>query len=231
MRGLGGGRVRVIRLDAFIPWIRWVDQDSGLLIRVGQSLWMGLPLILTGNLHMFVVKHDWFSGLRRPLDGGRSLRGRRLIGDHKTWRGVFVMTVFAGLFGALAGFAGGAWAAREGVAPIRYEQVLGGSTPLWWAANYAVVNGVLGLAYVLGELPNSIVKRRVGVPPGIKVSGVRGGFFAVVDHADSVLAVLLVAVWLFGLPWRTFAVALPLLVLVHFAFNAGLYAARVKRNL
>jgi len=208
-----------------------VNQDPGILFSVGQSYWLGLPLILTGNLHMVMVKHDWFSGLKIPLDGGRVFRGRRLIGDHKTWRGVFVMTVFTGLFGTLVGLVGGAWAQRTNVAPLRYDQIIGGSTALSLALGYAIVNVVLGMAYALGELPNSMIKRRFNVEPGKTATGVKGALFLLMDQADSALAVLLAAVLVFGLSWQTFAVGLASLTLLHFAFNAGLYTARIRRNL
>ena len=188
-------------------------------------------MILTGTLHMVMVKHNWFSGLKVPIDGGRLFRGRRLIGDHKTWRGVFVMTVFTGLFGALLGLVGGVWAQRTNVAPFRYDQVVGSSTALSFALAYAIVNVVLGMAYALGELPNSMIKRRLNVEPGKTPRGVKGALFLLMDQADSALAVLLAAVLVFGLSWQLFAVGLASLTLLHLAFNAGLYAARIRSNL
>lgn len=208
-----------------------VDQESGLLFRVGQSFWLALPLILTGNLHMFAVKHNWFARLNIPIDRGRMLSGRRILGDHKTWRGVIVMTLFGGLFGALVGCTGGPWAQSSGVAPLAYDVVGGGHTAPSLALGYAIINAVLGLAYVIGELPNSIIKRRLDVPSGKTPRGMRGLFFLLVDQADSALAVLLTAVLLFGLSWHTFAVGMVSLPLLHFVFNVLLYAFRIRRNL
>ena len=141
------------------------------------------------------------------------------------------MTVVTGLCGALLGLVGGAWAQRANVAALRYDQVAGGSTALSYALGYAIVNIVLGVAYALGELPNSIIKRRLNVAPGKTTRGVKGALFLLVDQADSALAVLLAAVLVFGLSWQTFTVGLASLTLLHLAFNAGLYAARVRRDL
>jgi len=208
-----------------------VDQEIGLLFRVGQSFWLALPLILTGNLHMFVVKHNWFAPFNIPIDRGRMLSGRRILGDHKTWRGVIVMALFGGVFGALVGWAGGPLAQSSGVAPLAYDLVGGGNTATSLALGYAIINGVLGLAYVVGELPNSIIKRRLNVPSGKTPRGMRGLFFLLLDQTDSALAVLLTAVLLFGLSWRTFAVGMVSLPLLHFVFNVLLYAFRIRRNL
>ena len=58
------------------------------------------------------------------------------------------------------------------------------------ATGYAVVNAVLGLGYVLGELPNSFAKRRVKIQPGKTIGGVLGALFFVLDQADSVIAAI-----------------------------------------
>ena len=52
-----------------------------------QLLWLALPIIAAGLVHLAVMKLDLLPGLRRlPLDGGRSFRGKRLFGDTGTKR-------------------------------------------------------------------------------------------------------------------------------------------------
>src|SRR3989442_15426271 len=70
------------------------------MARVGQVLWLALPVILGGAVHVAVIKLDWLGALARlPLDGGATFRGRRLLGAHKTVRGAVPMvgatTMFA----------------------------------------------------------------------------------------------------------------------------------------
>ena len=56
-----------------------------------QLLWLALPIIAAGLVHLAVMKLDLLPGLRRlPIDGGLTFRGRRLFGDNKTWRGAVV---------------------------------------------------------------------------------------------------------------------------------------------
>ncbi len=54
-------------------------------------------------------------------------------------------------------------------------------------ANPAVVGILLGAACWLGELPNSFLKRRLGIPPGKQRSSPAGLAISIVDQADWVL--------------------------------------------
>jgi hypothetical protein len=44
-----------------------------------------------------VLVRPWLCALAVPIDGGRSFRGKRILGDHKTWRGLLA-GIFAGIF-------------------------------------------------------------------------------------------------------------------------------------
>src|ERR1700737_548254 len=82
-----------------------------------------------------------------PLDGGRTVRGRRVFGDNKTWRG-FVMMVPA--TGASFAFP----------APLLAASPLG-RAGLWPLSpgRYALLGLWAGLGFMAGELPNSFLKR------------------------------------------------------------------------
>src|SRR5262249_57034162 len=95
-----------------------------------------------------------------------------------------------------------------GVALFAYGRVPGGLT-----------GALLGLGFVLGELANSFIKRRCGVPPGGRAEGVCGYVFALVDQVDSVLGGLLALALVWVPPWHVVAAALVLCTLVHLAFN------------
>ena len=56
-----------------------------------QLLWLALPIIAAGLVHLAVMKLDLWPALRRmPIDGGLTFRGKRLFGDNQTWRGALV---------------------------------------------------------------------------------------------------------------------------------------------
>ncbi|MHC4392581.1 MAG: CDP-archaeol synthase [Planctomycetota bacterium] len=202
-----------------------------ILTWLGQSLWLALPITVAGVLHMIVVKKDLFTALKLPLDGGRTLGGARLFGDNKTWRGVVFMVLAAAVLGAAQGLLLGGWAARANAGIMAFSDWGAGQGALAFASGYALVNAVLGLGYVLGELPNSFIKRRAGITPGKTEGGAFGLLFLVIDQADSVIAALLLGWLIFPWPLGFVLVGIVALTLLHLLFNAGLFATKVRKNL
>lgn len=199
---------------------------------VAQAFWLAAPVALTGILHMVVVKKDLFRALKVPIDGGATLGGERIFGDNKTWRGLVFMIAGSAALGALQGVLGGPWAERTGAAPLDFSApARAGRDALGLAAGYALVNAVLGLGYALGELPNSFVKRRIGIDPGKTSRGALGGAFLVVDQADSVVAALGIAALAFSIAWQVFVAGVIALTLLHLVINAALYFGGLRKNL
>ena len=198
------------------------------------SVWLTLPVILTAILHMVVVSAGWLPRLSVPLDGGRRLGGKPIFGPNKTWRGVLVMSVGSGLLGFLQGALLGDWAAGRGLECVdlaAFGRTLLPAGELARALGTAAAAFVLGTGYVLGELPNSFLKRRLDVAPGQTRRGLAGAIFFVVDQADSVIAGVGLAALVLGLGWRLFLVGTAFLTLVHLFFNALLWAVKLRRNL
>jgi hypothetical protein len=145
------------------------------------------PIALAGLTQVAVIKLGGLKSLAaRPLDFGATWRGRRLLGDNKTWRGVVVMVV------ATAGWA----ALLEWLASLGHWSV-GGAVP--FEAMHPLGWGALaGAGYVAGELPNSFIKRRLEIAPGAPApAGLARAAFWTVDQVDSLAGVLvfLWAVW------------------------------------
>jgi len=147
-----------------------------------QSVWLCLPLILGGITHVVVIKRNVLPSLARlRLDGGMKLRGRDLFGANKTVRGAVVM-ICATMF--WTSILDGIQAALNLDANLRYipiDQL--GSLSLGF---------LLGSAYIVGELPNSLVKRQLNIHPGSAASGPLQKLFWLVDQVDSTVAVLAV---------------------------------------
>ena len=51
--------------------------------------------------------------------------------------------------------------------------------------------GLLGTAYILGELPNSFIKRQLDIAPGAAAKGILNKLFWCADQIDSSLAILM----------------------------------------
>jgi CDP-archaeol synthase len=145
-----------------------------------QTLWLALPVMLAGTVHITVIHRNWLAPLARlPLDGGMTLRGRRLLGDNKTVRGAVTMlgATIAGVGVQAVLFHHGAWARRLSLVDL--DRV----SPLVWGA-------ILGGGYVAGELPNSFVKRQLAIAPGAAASGKLRTLFWILDQIDSLVGVL-----------------------------------------
>ena len=202
------------------------------LVLIASIFWIGAPVIVAGVLHMLVVRWNLFRRLARPIDGGRCWRGRRLLGDNKTWRGLLVMPAAAAILGGTQGLLGGTWSFEAGLSPLSGTELMQRfGIPSQTAALgllFAACGGAFGFAYVAGELPNSWLKRRLGIGPGETRRDALGSVFLWIDQADSVVAVLLVALFAFTLEWSTCVLAAVLLTLVHLAVNASLRFMRVK---
>jgi hypothetical protein len=83
---------------------------------------------------------------------------------------------------------------------------------------------------VLGELPNSFAKRRVGIAPGETRSSVLGGVIAIYDQADFVLVSALTLRPLWRMRVREVAEAFAVVAAVHAAVNVAGYALGARTS-
>jgi hypothetical protein len=174
---------------------------SGLLVFVAV---LGAPI-----LHAPVLALDLFKPLKRPLDGGATIGGRRVLGDNKTWRGAIFMICGP----ALAALALTRWGAYRDALP----DAVADAAPLLWGA-------LVGLGVVVGELPNSFLKRRLDIAPGTQRRGAGGLALIVLDQADLVPGVWLCLAPVYVLPVLTALVAFAAVTAVHLLINVIGYA-------
>lgn len=172
-----------------------------------------LAFIPAGLAHALWLRSAWARRWRVPLDGGRTWRGRRLLGDNKTWAGFVVLPPATALTFALLHRAA---ADVPGLWPLS-------------SVGYSLLGGWAALGFMLGELPNSFVKRQLDVAPGAAASGraARVLGFAI-DRIDS-LAGALLAVALVVPVSVEFVICLLLIVpALHWLFSALLWQLGVK---
>jgi hypothetical protein len=150
------------------------------LMLFGQVLWLIAPVVIGGLIHVWAIKMNVWPGLaKKPLDGGRCFRGRRWLGDNKTVRGALVMVLATVGCAALQSELVRRVETLRELSLIDIESV----PPLLWGT-------VLGIGYILGELPNSFLKRQLDIPPGGSATGIKGAVFWLADQLDSLLGVL-----------------------------------------
>jgi CDP-2,3-bis-(O-geranylgeranyl)-sn-glycerol synthase len=167
-----------------------------------------------------VAQTAWFSSPRSrafalPLDRGRTFRGRRLLGDHKTTRGlVAIVPAAACAFAALSVLAGDA----------RGRALWALSPP-----QYAALGAWAALGFMAGELPNSFIKRQLGIAPGEGARSPAGAVVQfIIDRVDSgigMLAAMSVAV---PTPPLTWAVVLLGGGPLHWGFSVVMHQLGLK---
>jgi CDP-2,3-bis-(O-geranylgeranyl)-sn-glycerol synthase len=173
---------------------------------VAVAVWTMLPAYVPNNAAVLV-------GGGRPIDGGQSYGGKRLLGDGKTWRGT------AG--GTLAGVA--LAVLLNAVHPV-VETATGLALPTF------PLHAALALAAgaMLGDILASFLKRRTGRR--------RGASFPLLDQLDFVVVALALAA-LVAPAWFAATFTLPVVVAVlvvtpvlHLTTNAGAYLLGLKEE-
>jgi hypothetical protein len=165
--------------------------------------------------HAPVLRFDLLASLKRPLDGGATVAGRRLFGDNKTVRGALVMAGGTTTAAMLL--------ARQPWFRDQLPEELRDAPP----AAYGLL---LGSAVVLGELPNSLVKRRLDIAPGARRSSPLGAAIAVFDQADFVPMAALTLRPLWRMTPLQAAEAFAVVAGVHAAINVVGYAVGARTS-
>lgn len=181
---------------------------------VAEVLYLFAPLLLSAACSAVVMRFDWIAHWRRPIDAGCTWRGKRVFGDSKTWRGVLVAVL-----GCIAGVA-----AQKYLVGVR---ALGIARVDYASTDVVVFGAVMGASAMAGELPNSFVKRRLGIAPGGTACGWLSFVFYAWDQIDLLtLCWPAIASWVridAGIIVASFAVTLllhPLTSLLGYAFGA-----------
>lgn len=179
------------------------------------------PVILAGVLNMLFVKTKFCKKHSLPIDGGKNfIDGKRIFGDNKTWIGFFGMIaagaasqalcgIFCKLFNGINYF----YDFHENTLPFN---ILAGAA--------------IGFTYVLFELPNSFVKRRIDIPAGKTARGLKGAVFYIMDQIDSLIGVGLVFAVIYPMPvWQYFLYIL-FGAVIHSIVNMILWKIRIRKN-
>ena len=173
-----------------------------------------VPFFVGGLFQTWFLKHPVSDKFSAPIDRGVTLMGQPLLGPNKTWRGFVVLipvvTVLFGLQGlVLAENTEGIWALTD--------------------AQWLLLGFLSVLAYSLGELPNSFIKRRLGIAAGQSPESAVGSKVAlIVDQLDSIVAALAMIGFLVPTDGFFWLWSIVIGGLLHYGFNILLYAIGLK---
>ncbi len=143
-----------------------------------------IPLIVSNVLHMVLVKKNGLKSLCIPLNS-------TLFGPNKTLRGFLFVPFVNGILYLVVNWPGG-WL-LSGLSPEYYLQQeinIGDINFLNLLLMQESIGAVYGLFYMLFELPNSWIKRRMGIASGESSTRFRW-FFTLLDKTDSAIGVSL----------------------------------------
>ena len=179
-----------------------------------------LAFVAAGFVQTFWLRSELSKRFSAPIDVGRVFRKRRIFGDNKTWRGFIAIVPAVAL----------AFVAFRVLFAVMPGNLLDG---LWQLTilQYAALGCLVGIGFMLGELPNSFVKRQFDIPPGgqpIQPFAHRLGFL--VDRFDSIIGGILFLACVVPVPIATFLYILLLGPVIHLAFNVLLYRLGVKNR-
>ncbi len=154
------------------------------------ALWLQVPIVFAGVAHMMFVRYQWLAFLAQPVS-------LRLFGANKTWRGMLVMPMLTAIAALLM-------------------PTMQGS--MGWQLSYASWFGcglLAGSGYIFAELPNSWMKRRMGIAPGTLPQRY-ARLFIMLDQLDSGLGAGIG--WWIGLQcsfwvWCSYVVTFPVTAL------------------
>lgn len=180
-----------------------------------QLLLSASPVIVAAIFHMIIVKLHWFKSFSYPLDHYRHFQGKRIFGDHKTYRGLLVMIVFSIAFTYLYFLL------------LKY-QYLSSDNNLLDFSNYSVLTYgmIFGVGYVFGELPNSFMKRQLNID-----SGKANHFWLhLLDQIDSVLLIMLLLVFFSDFNWIHFVVGVFFYGFIHLSINYILFLVGLRKE-
>lgn len=120
------------------------------------ALWFFLPAGIANMVPIFAAHIPALKRYNQPIDLGKTFRGKRVFGAHKTWRGLI-----CGILAAILTL----WLQQYLVAHVEWVARLAAEVD--YAALPTIIVGTLfGFGALAGDAVESFFKRQRGVAPG-----------------------------------------------------------------
>jgi CDP-2,3-bis-(O-geranylgeranyl)-sn-glycerol synthase len=167
---------------------------TNVLYNIFLALWFFCPAGVANVMPIFAAHIPWLKRFDAPIDGGLCFRGKRILGDHKTWRGLIV-----GVLMAIVTL----WLQQLLVSHVSSLARI--DADVGYAALPTILVGALfGIGALGGDAIESFFKRQRNVPPGKgwfpfdQIDYIVGGALATAPfvHLQLYQYVLLIVLWL-----------------------------------
>jgi CDP-2,3-bis-(O-geranylgeranyl)-sn-glycerol synthase len=120
------------------------------------ALWFMLPVAGANVTPIFSAATPGLRHLNAPIDNGRTFRGKRIFGSHKTWRGLVTGIIAATLT---------LWLQQEAVSHYHWARELAGGVD-YSALSTLILGPLFGIGALGGDAAKSFFKRQRGIEPG-----------------------------------------------------------------
>ena len=118
-------------------------------------IWFFAPAGIANMVPILAAKAPLLKKYSYPLDFNKTFRGKRILGDHKTIRGILTGVVFGVGVVLLQQYLYGESETIRDIVSIDYNDI-----------NPFILGTLLSLGALLGDATRSFFKRRVGIKPG-----------------------------------------------------------------
>lgn len=157
------------------------------------------------NMAPVIVKSR-FKFLAIPIDMGKQIRGKSLLGKNKTFRGLIFGVVFS-IIVAFFQF-------------LLYRLDFFKTLSFLDYSNWFILGFLFGFGALFGDLVESFFKRRLGVGSGKR--------FFPWDQLDFVIGALFFISFVFSITWSMFLIILLISVLGHISVNHVAYYLKIR---
>lgn len=171
-----------------------------------KCLWFFAP---AGLANMFAFLSKYIRILKVPIDLGKSFRGKRILGDNKTWRGAFFGVIIGLLTFWLQKYLY-QFAFFHNISLFNYQEG-------HWLLGFLLASGA-----ILGDLIKSFFKRRVNIAPGQS--------WIPFDQIDYTICAIALGSFIFFPGWSIAAGVVAIGFLLHILLNLIGYLLKMKRG-
>ncbi len=169
----------------------------GLVNFVLESLYLFLPGFIANMAPVFVKRVPF---LDYPLDFGRVIKGKRILGSHKTFRGLVAGIIFAIAVAYLQKVLFETSTFFMGISILNYSE-----------KSFLLIGFLLGFGALFGDALKSFFKRRFDVSPGKS--------WVPWDQLDFMLGMLVFILFIHIPDWRKVVFLLLVVPFLHIATN------------
>ena len=178
-----------------------------------------LPLLGGAVFHGLCMKFGLLSQLKYPIDWGATLRGRPIFGPNKTFRGIVGEALGSALVLGLQ------QDVLHRLSAVRQIELFDYSAVNGWFLGLAV-----GAAAMLAELPNSFLKRRLGIASGKQAAGILRFVFFFLDQVDILLGGWLIFATVVQVTPMRIGISIAIIFVMHNLVTAVGYGLGMRKT-